>query len=342
MKHVITVLPSGRSFEAHSDETVLEAAIRQHISLPYGCKDGACQSCQCQLIKGKAQHRLSASWLEEQSSILTCQTQAHSDLTIDCPQVMEAHEFAVRKMPSRVHLIEKCSPDVVRLVLELPSNENFDFYPGQYLDILLRDGSRRSYSMAHVPARLGGSGHQIELHIRHMPGGSFTDHVFQALSEKEILRIEGPFGRFRLQASERPIVMIASGTGFAPIKSLLQELAYTGSQRRVYIYWGGRHAVDLYAHQWLLDYAKQHTNSTYIAVLSEADAQDQWQGRTGLVHEAVMHDFSDLRDYEVYACGSPLMVKAAYEAFVAHRHLPASEFFADAFLTRADTASNAS
>lgn len=344
MNHSITVQPSGRQFEAAENETLLIAAIRQSIGLPYGCKDGACGSCKCQLISGEV-HRQehSAKALSEQEEaagmILTCRTQARSAVVLESRSVTAANEFPVRKMPVRVTRIDRLSSDVVRVFLQLPPNDTFEFYPGQYIDVLLKDGSRRSYSMANVPAALGGPAQQIELHIRHMPGGTFTEHVFSAMKEKEILRVEGPLGSFRLQKdSKLPAIMLASGTGFAPIKGLLEQLEAMQDNRSVQVYWGGRRPSDLYLNDWLTSYCQRHTHVTYIPVVSDALAEDGWQGRTGFVHQAVMQDHPRMENLEVYACGAPVVVQSAHQDFVSRCGLGHESFFSDAFTTRADLA----
>jgi CDP-4-dehydro-6-deoxyglucose reductase len=203
-------------------------------------------------------------------------------------------------------------------------------------------GLRRSYSMANAPHALD-SPPAIELHVRHMPGGRFTDHVFGALKERDILRLEGPFGSFFLREdSTRPIVLLASGTGFAPIQAIVQQLQHTGSTRPVVLYWGCRRRADLYRHAWCEEAARTMSRFRYVPVLSEPAPEDAWSGRTGLVHEAVMADFPDLSGHQVYACGAPVMVQAAERDFSARCGLPATEFFADAFTSEADKAATAS
>jgi CDP-4-dehydro-6-deoxyglucose reductase len=344
MNHSITVQPSGRQYQAAEDETLLSAAIQASIGLPYGCKDGACGSCKCQLISGEVQrldHSAKALSADEAAAgmILTCRTQARSDVVIESRSVTAANEYPVRKMPVRVTRIDRLSSDVVRVFLQLPPNDTFEFYPGQYIDVLLKDGSRRSYSMANVPAAMGGPSQQIELHIRHMPGGTFTEHVFSAMKEKEILRIEGPLGSFRLQKeSSTPAIMLASGTGFAPIKGLLEQLEALSNKRSVRVYWGGRRPSDLYLNDWLVAYCQRNPQVSYVPVVSDALDEDQWSGRTGFVHHAVMQDHPNMSQQEVYACGAPVVVQTARQDFVAQCSLNEENFFSDAFTTRADLA----
>jgi CDP-4-dehydro-6-deoxyglucose reductase len=242
----------------------------------------------------------------------------------------------VLKLPSRVLSIERPAPDVAVVRLQLPANQNLQYRAGQYIEFILRDGARRSYSMANAPHQLG-SPPAIELHLRHMPGGKFTDHVFSAMKEKDILRLEGPFGSFFLRDdSAKPIVLLASGTGFAPIKAIIQQLQAAGSTRPAVLYWGCRSRADLYQHAWAETAAGQMPGLRYVPVLSEARTADGWVGRTGLVHEAVMQDLPDLSGHQVYACGAPVMVEAARRDLVARCGLPLDEFFADSFTSEKD------
>jgi CDP-4-dehydro-6-deoxyglucose reductase, E3 len=220
--------------------------------------------------------------------------------------------------------------------LQLPANQNLQYRAGQYVEFILRDGARRSYSMANAGHALG-SPPAIELHLRHMPGGVFTDHVFGTLKVKDILRMEGPFGSFFLrEESAKPMILLASGTGFAPIKAIVQQLQHKGSQRPAVLYWGGRRRADLYQLDWCEQAAADMPNLRFVPVLSEPAAEDAWAGRTGFVHQAVMADFPDLSAHQVYACGAPVMVDAAQRDFVARCGLPAEEFYADSFTSEAD------
>jgi CDP-4-dehydro-6-deoxyglucose reductase len=340
----ITVEPSGRHFTAHADETILAAGIRQGIGLPYGCKDGACGSCKCKKLSGEVSlgpHQSKALSAEEELAgfVLTCCAHAQSDVVLESRQVTEANAFPIRKMPARVLALSKKSHDVVMLRLQLPAGEPLQFHAGQYIEFILRDGTRRSYSMANAPHTLGEPGTGIELHIRHLPGGKFTDHVFGAMKEKEILRIEGPYGSFFLREdSDKPMVLLASGTGFAPIKALLEHKKFKAIDRPATLYWGGRRPEDLYMDDWVRAHLEQMPKLRYVPVISNAVPEDNWRGRTGFVHRAVMEDFADLSGYQVYACGAPIVVDSAKRDYVAERGLPEDEFFADAFTTEADKA----
>ena len=332
MTYQVTVQPSGRQFVAEADETILDAALRQGLGLPYGCKDGACGACKGKVLcgdvdHGKAQaHALKA---EEKAAGLTlyCCAQARSDLTIECKQLGSASQIPARTLPARIEKLERLATDVIELHLRLPASERLQFLAGQYVDILLKDGRKRSFSLANAP-------HDdafLQLHIRHVPGGVFTDQVFSTMKVRDILRFNGPHGSFHWQeASAKPAILLAGGTGFAPIKSMVEHALAEQSTRPMLIYWGARTRADLYMHTLPESWAAAHDHVQYVPVLSEPAADDAWSGRTGWVHQAVLADFPDLSGVEVYACGSPAMIEAARRDFMA-QGLPEEAFFADAF-----------
>ena len=341
MSFQVIVQPAERVFEVARDEPILAAAIRQGVGLPYGCRDGACGSCKSRLLEGRVihgAHQLKALSAEEETAglILTCCATPQTDCVIEARSVPGAGQYPVLKLPSRVLSIDKPTSDVAIVKLQLPANQNLQYRAGQYVEFILRDGARRSYSMANAPHDLG-SPPAIELHIRHMPGGTFTDHVFSAMKARDILRLEGPFGSFFLREdSTKPIVLLASGTGFAPIKALIDHLRLQAVARDIVFYWGCRRRADLYRHDWCVAAAAAMPNLHYVPVLSESSADDGWSGRTGLVHETVMTDLPDLSGHQVYACGTPIMVDSARRDFVERCNLPAEEFYADAFVSEAD------
>jgi CDP-4-dehydro-6-deoxyglucose reductase len=339
MTFQITVQPSGHQFACDADETVLAAAMRAGVGLPYGCKNGACSSCKGKVIAGSVTHKphqVRALTPEEEAAgmSLFCCAIPHADLVIEAREVAGSGDYPVKKMPSRVSTIEKVAPDVVVISLQLPANETLQFRAGQYIEFLLRDGKRRSYSVATAP-----DNGPLTLHIRHMPGGLFTDQVFSTMKERDILRFEGPLGTFFVRDdSDKPMVLLASGTGFAPIKAIVEHLLQTGSTREMVLYWGGRRPQDLYMDALCREWAAKLPNFQYVPVVSNAEAEDNWSGRTGFVHQAVMADLPDLSGHQVYACGAPIMVESAKKDFVAQCRLPADEFYADAFTSEADLA----
>jgi CDP-4-dehydro-6-deoxyglucose reductase, E3 len=341
MTFTITVQPSGRTFESQPDEAILAAGIRQGIGLPYGCKDGACGSCKCKLLSGSVTHgahQAKALSADEEAAgyVLTCCGVAQSDVVLESRQVTEAGAFPIKKMPVRVSTLERASHDVIVMRLQLPASDAFQYHAGQYVEFLLRDGDRRSYSMANAPHTQANQP-SIELHVRHMPGGKFTDHVFGTLKEKDILRIEGPYGSFYLREdSTQPIILLASGTGFAPIKAILEHMQFKGITRPTTLYWGGRRPADLYQSTWIETQMANMPHLRYVPVVSDALPEDQWTGRTGFVHQAVLQDFPDLSGHQVYACGAPIVVESARSDFSTQAGLPPEEFFADSFTSAAD------
>lgn len=337
----ITVQPSGRTFSANAGESLLAAAIRAGVGLPYGCKDGACGSCKCQKLEGEVVHgphqAKALSEAEAQAGwVLTCCGVAQSNVVLESRQVTDESAFPIKKMPVRVAALEKKSPDVMQVRLQLPANDTFRYHAGQYIEFILRDGARRAYSMANAP-HTQAQNPGVELHIRHMPGGRFTDHVFGALKEKDILRVEGPYGSFFLREDvDKPLILLASGTGFAPLKALIEHLQFLGSTRPATLYWGGRRPQDLYLDSWVRERLADMPHLRYVPVVSDALPEDGWSGRTGFVHQAVLDDFADLSGHQVYACGAPIVVESARAAYTAQRGLPPEEFFADAFTSEAD------
>lgn len=337
----ITVQPSGRAFEAQAGETILSAAIRGGVGMPYGCKDGACGSCKCKKLSGSVvhgEHQKKALSTEEEEAgfVLTCCAQPLTDVVLESRQVTDESAYPIKKLPVRVAALTRASHDVMQVRLQLPAADTFRYHAGQYIEFILRDGARRAYSMANAPhTQEGAPG--VELHIRHMPGGRFTDHVFNAMKEKEILRVEGPFGSFFLREdSDKPMVFLASGTGFAPIKALIEHMQHKGITRPATLYWGGRRPADLYMDGWIRERLAALPNLRYVPVVSDALPEDGWAGRTGFVHQAVMEDIADLSGYQVYACGAPIVVDSARAAYSAERGLPPDEFYADAFTSEAD------
>ena len=340
--HQVTVKPSGHQFQVEEGESVLTAALRQGVMLPYGCKNGACGSCKGKIVAGSVDYghyhaRVLTEAERAHGKALFCQAKPLGDLVIECRTIGAAKDIAVRTLPCRVQKLEKVADDVAIVQLKLPANERLQFLAGQYIDFLLKGGERRSFSMANAPH----ADELIELHIRQVAGGSFTDHVFNKMKERDILRLEGPLGSFFLREdSTKPIVFVASGTGFAPIKSIIETAFHRNVTRPMVLYWGCRRPKDLYLNALPEKWASEHPHFRYVPLVSEARPEDQWGGRNGFVHRAVMEDFPDLSMHQVYACGVPVMVDSAKKDFTTLCQLPEDEFYADSFTTQADLASD--
>ena len=342
MTHQVTIRNTGHQFQAQDAESILQAALNAGLVLPYGCRDGACGSCKGKLIEGRidyGKYSEKALTADERAHghALFCQAKPLTDVVIEAREVRKAGDIQVRKLPARVQKLERAADDVMIVYLKLPANERLMFLPGQYIDILLKDGTRRSFSMANPPH----DDEFMQLHIRHVPGGAFTDHVFKTMKERDILRFEGPFGTFFLrEESDKPIVFVASGTGFAPIKAVIEAAFKKGVARPMTLYWGARRPKDVYLNALPERWAAEHPGFRYVPVISEALPEDNWTGRTGFVHRAVMEDIPDLSAYQVYACGVPVMVDSARRDFTQKCRLPENEFYADSFTTAADKAAS--
>ena len=332
MSFKITLQSGARTFTAEKNETILAAALRQGLSLPYGCRNGNCGSCKGGLVSGEIKYQdVDLTGLTEQDTksglILFCQAVPCSDLVIAAREIKGVAELPVRKLPCRVVNIEKLNHDVLRLLLKLPATERLQFLAGQYIDILMQNGKHRSFSLANAPH----ADEFLELHVRHYDGGLFSEYAFHELKEKALLRIEGPLGTFFLrEESNRPIIMVAGGTGFAPIKSIVEHARQKNLRREIHFYWGARTREDLYLHDLACQWAGEIRDFHYIPVLSDLHKLDHWHGRTGFVHEAALKDFPDLSGFEVYTCGPPPMVHAVRDTFM-QRGLSEDFIYSDSF-----------
>ena len=332
MSYQVDVQPVGLAFEISTEQTLLEAALADGMMLRHSCREGTCGSCKGKVLAGQVDHADSDLAVLTQAErddgyALFCRAKACSDLQIHAPEVSELKGISIQKTAARVSSVNRVSHDVTIVRLQLPPTLSFNYFPGQYAEVILKDGSRRSYSMATTP----NEDNQLEWHIRNT-GGVFSQFAYQDLKERALLRLEGPYGTFYLRDTAKPMVFVASGTGFAPIQALLLQLADQANTRPVALYWGGRQLQDLYLHQWVVDFAIEHSWLTYIPVLSDLNSDDNWQGATGFVHHQVLADFQSLSGYEVYACGNPLMVDSARDDFINQRGLNSEDFFADAFV----------
>jgi CDP-4-dehydro-6-deoxyglucose reductase, E3 len=336
MAHRVTLKPSGHSFEVAEGKTVLQAGLDAGYDLPYSCREGVCRTCRGTIKEGSVDYgHVSPRYLSDEDKAkgyaLLCQAKPLVDLVVEVRELAGLHGIRPKMLPARVERLDKPAPDVAVLGVKLPANANLKFVAGQYVDFLLKDGKRRSYSIANPPTEQGVGA--LEFHIRQTPGGLFTEQVFGTMKLRDLLRFEGPLGTFYLREdSDKPIVMVASGTGFAPIKAIIEYAQAKGIQRPITFYWGCRVERDLYLH----DLAKtwERPGFKYVPVLSD----EKWSGRMGFVHRAVMEDFPDMRGVQVYACGAPVMVEAARRDFSAQCGLPPEEFYADSFITEADKA----
>ena len=338
MPYQITIQPSGNVFFAEADETILQAALREGFPLPYGCRNGACGTCKGKIIQGTVDfgsyNESALSEVEKKAGMaLFCRAVPLSSLVIECREIGAIKDIKIKTLPCRVHKLERVAPDVMIISLKLPPYERLQFLAGQYIDILMKNGKRRSFSLATAPH----DDALLELHVRHIPGGFFTDPLFTQYKGREILRLEGPLGSFYLrEESDKPMLFVAGGTGFAPIKGMLEHCFHHRVERQMVLYWGVRSLADLYLPTLPGEWQSAHPNFTFIPVLSEPKPEDQWPGRTGFVHQAVLDDFRDLSGYQVYACGAPAMIDAARRDFTTERRLPADEFFADSFTYAAE------
>lgn len=319
-------------FGVEDGETILAAGLRQHLALPFGCKSGGCASCRARLNRGRVEYPFPPTALSQgeidAGYILMCLARPLSDLEIDLHQPPQLDELRPRQLPARVLSWRMLAHDVIGLTLKLPKANDradaFRYLPGQYLDILLADGGRRSFSIANAP-----NGETLELHLRITPGGRFAQFVQTAMPERAILRIEGPLGAFYIREdSQRPILLLAGGTGFAPAQAMIENLLSGPATRPIHLFWGGRSARDLYLDEKVQAWAAQHAHFRYTPVLTEAGAD--WRGATGFVHEALLRIYPDLHGLEVYLSGPPAMVQAGKRSFIA-AGLDADHLFYDSF-----------
>jgi len=336
--HQVRLEPSGHTFSVAAGETILESALRQNIGLPYGCRNGACGACKGLLRAGELefgdyQERALHPAERAAGKALTCCTRPLTDIVFEVRELAGAKDLAIRTLPCRVERVERPAEDVAVLHLKLPTGERLQFLAGQYIDILMKNGKRRSFSLANAPH----DDSFLELHVRNTPGGAFSHYVFDEMKERAILRFEGPLGTFYLREdSDKPMLFMAGGTGFAPIKAQIEHCLHAGIDRPMVLYWGVRSLKDLYLPDMPIEWQREHPEFSYVPVLSDPQPEDQWQGRTGFVHQAVLDDFADLSGYQVYACGAPAMTDIAKQTFVAERALPEDEFYCDAFTPSVD------
>jgi NAD(P)H-flavin reductase/quinol-cytochrome oxidoreductase complex cytochrome b subunit/ferredoxin len=339
----VAMHPGPARVGARHGETLLEAGLRAGLALPYDCRSGGCGVCVCTVLNGRFDHG------PYQEAALTAAMRARGQALMCCAVPLEDMEIEVEGVASlaaedvqalvrysaRVQRMQRLSADLMLVWLELPSGQHIDYKAGQYINIVLADGAKRAFSFATAPrdtaAPPSTAGDVIELHIRLVPGGRYTTHVFEQMKEGDTVEFEGPLGRFTLHDSERPILMVAGATGFAPIKSILEDAFRRGVQRPIALYWGVRKESDLYLQDLLARWQAEQSQFRYVPVLSDLGPDDVWGGRRGFVHQALLEDHPDLSGHEVYACGSVRMVQAAVPDFLAHG-LGEQYCFSDAFV----------
>ena len=331
MPYRLRIEPSGHEMDCDTDETILEATLRHGFHIPYGCRNGTCATCKGRILSGevdygKVEEKILSEAEKDAGLALFCRAIPLSDVTIEIREIGATKDIQIKTLPSRVARIVDLAPDVRAVFLKIPTTERLQFLPGQYIDILLKDGGRRGFSLANLP----GEDALLELHIKRVPGGVFTGHVFGAMKEKDILRFEGPLGTFFIrQESTRPLLMVATGTGFAPIKAMLESLFAQGSKRPIHFYWGVRHPEDFYYQDLLREWQAHHDYFQVTRIVSRPDTS--WSGATGYVTAQVVHDFPDASALDAYICGHPDMV-FSLSAALQGAGLNPEHIYADAFV----------
>jgi len=335
-EHHVRIEPHGRGLRVAAAQPVLEAALAAGLNLPHSCKSGHCGSCRARLVAGEIRYPgarpLGLSAAEERDGhILLCQARAVSDLTVEARLIAGVADVQIKTLPCRIAALTPLAPDVMQVLLRLPAVERLRFQAGQYLDVLLEGGRRRSFSIASPPH----DSERLELHVRRASGGGFTARLFPAadprpLTVGSLLRIEGPIGQFTYRDAAAPVLMVAGGTGFAPLKSMLRHALEAGGRRAIHLYWGARHARDVYEEALVLGWVRRHPQLRFSAVLSEAAPRESPHHRRGWVHEALLADHPDLRAFEVYAAGPPAMIEAIRASFPRHG-LPPERLHFDSF-----------
>jgi NAD(P)H-flavin reductase/ferredoxin len=335
MSHKIQIQNEDIAFSCDADKSVLDSALAAGYEIPYSCRTGICGSCRGQVVSGTVSGGQGAGLSEEeqaQGQVLLCQARACSDLTIAVREVRKIDRSAIKTVTAKVYRMSRVAPDVTVLQLRFPAGAKAKFKAGQYLSLKVDDGTVRHFSMANPPHQNDG----VELHIRHIPGGKFSQHLSERLAEGDQIDVSLPYGDFYVREEhDKPIVLLASGTGFAPIKSIVEDAIKRKLTRSIVLYWGARRSEDLYRLELPRKWEAQLPWFRFVPVLSEAGPADGWEGRTGFVHQAVMDDIASLAGYEVYACGAPPMINAARQGFVHERQLDRDAFYCDAFVPAA-------
>lgn len=330
----VTLLPFDQVLSVEQGETILDAALRAGLNLPHSCKGGHCSACRARIVSGSVHYPLGRplGLLEDEeraAQVLLCQAHAASaEIVIEAREIKPpVPEIQVKSLPARIERLQRLAPEVMAVFLRLPARESFNYVAGQYLDVMLPQNRRRSFSIANPPH----DADLIELHVRRVASGEFTQQLFSGAAEKTLLRIEGPLGQFWFrEESSRPALLIGGGTGYAPLRAMLKHLLGRNDRRPLHFYWGAQCRADLYEDAQVRTWCAQHANLTYTPVLSNPSAEDAWEGRRGWVHEAALADHPDVHRFDVYTAGPPVMVEAIRHEFTA-RGLPADQLFFDSF-----------
>ena len=331
MSYKISLSQSGETFDAKPSETILEAAIRSGITIPFGCQNGSCGACKSKIISGNVfleDYQTSALNNSEVANgwTLCCKALATEDLVIETRTQIDEALMNPIITPVRIEALEKLNHDVMKMTLKLPGDKTLGFRAGQYLEFVMKDGSKRAFSIASPPSEP-----LIELHLRLIEGGKFTHFVFNEMQEKTIHRIEVPLGQFYMRESDKPVIFVSGGTGFAPIKSIIEDMIQSKNTRPIFLYQGVKAEEDLYMNEICNLWQSKYPNIKYIPIFSDPTKNDNKIIRRGFVHAAVMEDFETLSDVQVYCCGAPILVETAFLEFTQKKSLPESEFYADAF-----------
>jgi CDP-4-dehydro-6-deoxyglucose reductase, E3 len=328
-EYSVRIEPHGRRLRVPPSQGLLEAALSAGLNLPHSCKSGHCGSCRARLLSGQIRYPhgrpLGLTAAEEaEGHILLCQARPTSDLAVEARLIASITDVEIKTLPCRIAALRPLAPDVVQVMLRLPAVEPLHFKAGQYLDVLLPGGRRRSFSIASPPHDAA----LIELHVRRVSGGGFTERLFAPVGA--LLRIEGPVGQFTYREGAGPVLLLAGGTGFAPLKSMLRHALERGDTRRLHLYWGARSAADLYEAHLLREWSGRYPQFSFTAVLSEAAGAEASAYRQGFVHQALLADYPDLGGFEVYAAGPPAMIEAIRASFPRHG-LAAERLYFDSF-----------
>jgi len=330
----VTLLPFGQVLSVEQGETILDAALRAGLNLPHSCKGGHCSSCRARILAGSVHYPLGRplgllEQEEREAYVLLCQAHANSaEIVIEAREIKPpAADIQIKSLPSRIERLVRLAPDVMAVFLRLPAREQFHYVAGQYLDVMLPQNRRRSFSIANPPH----DSEMIELHVRRVASGEFTQQLFSGAAEKTQLRIEGTPGHLWYRVdSVRPAALISGATGYAPLRAMLRHLLERGDRRSLHFYWGAQSRVDLYEDASVRRWCEKYPNLQYTPVLSNVRAEDAWTGRVGWVHEAALQDHPNIREFDVYAAGPPVMIEAIRHEFAA-KGLPPDQLFFDSF-----------